>query len=47
MKDAALRLVERDRNFRAAVPNGIEQADRGEFIKEDEMEARIERMLNS
>lgn len=47
VKDAALRLLERDRNFRAAVQKGIEQADQGEFIEEEEMEARIERMLNS
>jgi predicted transcriptional regulator len=46
IKDAALRLLEQDR-FRAAVREGIAQADRGEFIEEVEMEARIERMLNS
>jgi predicted transcriptional regulator len=45
VKNAALRLLERDARFRAAVRNGIEQADRGEFIADDEMEARIERML--
>ncbi len=47
VKDAALRLLERDRNFRVAVQKGIGQADRGEFIEEEEMEARIGRMLNS
>jgi predicted transcriptional regulator len=26
---------------------GIEQIERGEFIEEEEMEARVERMLNS
>ena len=46
MKDAALRLLEQDSRFRAAVRDGIAQADRGEFIEEEEMEARIERMLN-
>jgi predicted transcriptional regulator len=45
VKEAALRLLERDANFRAAVRRGVEQADRGEFIADDEMEARIERML--
>jgi predicted transcriptional regulator len=45
VKSAALRLLERDAGFRAAVQKGIEQADRGEFVPDDEMEARIERML--
>jgi predicted transcriptional regulator len=31
--------------FRAAVQLGIEQADRGEFIEEAEMDARVERMI--
>ena len=47
VKDAALRLLEQDARFRAAVREGIAQADRGEFIEEEEMEARIEQMLNS
>ncbi len=47
VKDAALRLLEQDARFRGAVREGIAQADRGEFIEEEEMEARIERMLNS
>jgi predicted transcriptional regulator len=47
VKDAALRLLEQDARFRAAVREGITQADRGEFIEEEEMDARIERMLNS
>ncbi|MGA7379660.1 MAG: hypothetical protein WBX03_02310 [Terriglobales bacterium] len=47
VKDAALRLLERDARFRAAVEEGIEQADRGEFVDEDEMQARIDRMLQS
>lgn len=47
VKEAALRLLERDARFRAAVRKGMEQADRGEFIAEDEMEARIDRMLQS
>ena len=47
VKDAALPLLEQDARFRAAVREGISQADRGEFIEEEEMEARIERMLNS
>ena len=47
VKDAALRLVEEDARFRAAVRKGIEQADRGEFIEEAEMDARIEQMFRS
>jgi predicted transcriptional regulator len=47
VKDAALRLLEQDARFRVAGREGIAQADRGEFIEEEEMEARIERMLNS
>jgi predicted transcriptional regulator len=47
VKDAVVRLLEQDGRFRAAVREGIAQADRGEFIEEEEMDARIERMLNS
>ena len=43
VKDAALRLIEQDAHFRAAVREGIGQAERGEFIEEDEMDARFER----
>lgn len=45
VRDAALSLVEQDARFRAAVRKGIEQADRGEFIEEEEMDARIRQML--
>lgn len=47
VKDAALRLVEEDARFRAAVREGIAQADRGQFIEESEMDARLEQMLRS
>jgi len=43
--DAALRLIDEDNRFRAGVRKGVEQADRGEFIEEAEMDARVERML--
>ena len=43
---AALRAVE-DANFRAAVLEAKSYADRGEFIEEDEMDARFEAMLRS
>jgi len=47
VKDAALRLLQEDARFRAAVREGIAQADRGEFIEEAEMDARLEQLLKS
>ena len=47
VKDAALRLLEDDARFRVGVRKGIEQADRGEFVEEEEMDARVKRMLQS
>jgi len=46
VKDAALQFVD-DANFRAAVLETKAFADRGEFIEEDEMDARFEEMLRS
>ena len=45
VKDAALRLLQEDARFHAAVREGIVQADRAEFIEEEEMDARLEEML--
>ncbi|HEY7392758.1 MAG TPA: hypothetical protein VH640_29835 [Bryobacteraceae bacterium] len=45
--DTLLRLLEEDARFRAAVREGIAQADSGEFIEEQEMDARFEQMLRS
>jgi predicted transcriptional regulator len=42
-----LRLLENNTRFRAGVQKGIDAANRGDFIEEDEMDARIERMLQS
>ena len=47
MKDAALRLVDEEERFRAAVLEGKAYADRGEFIEEEEMDARFEELLRS
>ena len=47
VKDAALRLLKDDSRFLAAVRKGIAQADRGEFIDEEEMDARIQRMFQT
>ena len=47
VKDAALRLLEEDARFRGALRESIVQADRGEFIEEEEMDVRLEQMLRS
>jgi predicted transcriptional regulator len=47
VQSAALLLIEDDERFRAAVRKGIDQADRGIFVDEAEMEVRISRMLNT
>jgi predicted transcriptional regulator len=46
VKDVLVRYLDKETRFLAAVEKGIEQADRGEFIEEEEMDARLERMLN-
>ena len=38
---------EEDARFREAVQIGIEQAERGEFIDEAEMDASVEQMLST
>jgi predicted transcriptional regulator len=47
LKDAAMRLLQEDARFRAAVREGSAQADQGEFIEEEGMDARFEEMLRS
>jgi hypothetical protein len=47
LKAEALRLLEDEARFRAAVMEGRAYADRGEFIEEEEMDARLEQMLRS
>ena len=47
VKEAALRLLEEDARFRAAVREGLAQADQGKFFEEKEMDARLEQMLRS
>jgi predicted transcriptional regulator len=47
VKDAALRLLQDDTRFRAGVRKGLEQADRSEFVEEDDMNARVKRMFRS
>jgi hypothetical protein len=43
--DVALGIVKHDEIFFAYAQKGIDQLDRGEFIEEEEMDARVERML--
>jgi predicted transcriptional regulator len=45
VKDAALKILEDDTGFRAAVRKGLEQAERGELIEEEEMDSRVKKML--
>ena len=45
VKDAALRVVEEDLQFRANVRRGIEQADRGELMSHSDVKARIEQLF--
>ena len=45
VKGAALRLLEDDARFRAGVRKSVEQVDRGEFIDEEEMDARVKQMF--
>jgi len=45
VKRAALKLLADDERFRAAVREGIAQAEGGELIEEKEMNARLEQML--
>jgi len=47
VKGAALRLLEQETHSRAAVREGIAQADRGQLIDQEEMDARFEQMLRS
>jgi predicted transcriptional regulator len=42
-----LHFTPEDGRFRTAVREGIAQADRGEFIEEEEIDARLEQMLRS
>jgi predicted transcriptional regulator len=47
VKDAALRLLEEDARFRYSVQKGLDAAAQGDFIEEEEMDARIAKMLQS
>ena len=47
VKDAALRLLEEDARFHAAVREGIAAADRGEFASDEEVEQVLKRWTRS
>ena len=47
VRTVALRLVESDARYRDTVLEGVAQADRGELIEEQEMDARFDQMLRS
>ncbi len=46
-QDVLTRYLDDEARFRAAVREGVAQADRGELIEEAEMDARLEQMLRS
>jgi len=45
VRAVALRLLDEEARFLAAVEKGIAAAKHGEFIEEQEMDARLERMF--
>ena len=46
VQDIVSRTLADDARFREGVQGGIEQAERGEFVEEAEMDARVQRMLS-
>ena len=47
LKEVALRMLSEEARFRAAVLDGKAYADRGEFLEEEEVDARFEQILRS
>ena len=47
VQEAVARLLAHDEWFKEQVQVGIDQINRGEFTEEEEMDARVERMLQS
>ncbi len=45
VNDVLIRYLDDEARFIAAVERGIAAAERGEFIEEEEMDARIERLF--
>ena len=46
VKDVVVRYLDDEARFLAAVERGLAAAERGEFIEEEEMDARVERMFS-
>ena len=47
IQEAVDRLLAYNQWFKEQVQVGVDQLDRGEFIEEEEMDARVQRMLQS
>lgn len=47
VQDAVAQMLANNEWFQAQVQTGIDQIARGEFIEEEEMNTRVERMLRS
>lgn len=47
VRELVERYIDEDARFLAAVRKGFASLDRGEFIEEEEMDARVDRMLLS
>lgn len=45
--DVVARYLEEEARFLAGVEKGMAAADRGEFVEEDEMDARVEAMFKA
>jgi predicted transcriptional regulator len=45
VQDVVARHLDDEERFLAAVEKGIAAAERGEFVEEEEMDARLERMF--
>lgn len=45
--DIVIRFMDEKRRFFEAVERGIRAAERGEFVEEDEMDARVDHMFQS
>lgn len=46
VRDVLVRYLDDEARFLAAVEKGLAAAERGEFIEEEEMNARVERMFH-
>jgi predicted transcriptional regulator len=47
VQEAVAKLLAHDEWFKEQVQLGLDQIQRGEFIEEEEMDARVERMLRA